>query len=362
MSIETIKVGLEDRSYPISIGSGILARIGTFCAEAGLGNTVALISNPTVASYYRRTVEDSLRMAGFSVTYIEMPDGEEFKSSSTLQLLYDGLVDANLDRGAFIVALGGGVVGDISGYTAATYLRGIPFVQLPTTLLAQVDSSVGGKTGINHPRGKNLIGAFYQPQQVIIDTATLDTLPEREYTSGLAEALKYGISLDEDLFNYFESHVEELLSRDKQCLQHVIRISCQTKARIVEQDEREGGLRAVLNYGHTLGHAVESLTGYKQYLHGEAVAIGMAQIARLSEARGYAVPKETGRILQLIEKLGLPTALPEFRLDEYLEALLHDKKKQDNGIRFVFNKGIGDFRFEKVTDLKGLLQCCGVME
>jgi len=360
MNFETVRVGLGDRSYDIRIGYGLLAQIGIFCQTAGMGGNAVLISNPKVASLYRELVVKSLGSADIKVTDICIPDGEEFKSSDTLLKIFDQMIDAHIDRGAFILALGGGVVGDIAGFAAATYLRGIPFIQVPTTLLAQVDSSVGGKTGINHPRGKNLLGAFYQPQQVVIDTETLDTLPEREYISGLAEALKYGISLDNELFVYFEKYLTAILDRDKECLKQIIMISCKTKACIVEQDEREGGLRAVLNYGHTLGHAVESLTGYTKYLHGEAVAIGMAQIARLSAQRGYCSAAEADRVLQLISRMGLPVELPQFTVTEYENALLHDKKKLSDGVKFVFNQGIGNYKFETVKDLKELLHSCGV--
>jgi 3-dehydroquinate synthase len=362
MTEEIITVGLAERSYPIRIGSQNLAQLGFWCREAALGKQAALVTNPTIAALYLPQVRDSLVAAGFSVTVIEIPDGEQFKSAATLMTVYDRLIDAGLDRGAFIVALGGGVVGDIAGYAAATYLRGIPFVQVPTTLLAQVDSSVGGKTGINHPKGKNLIGAFYQPRLVVVDTSTLDTLPAREYACGLAEAVKYGIVLDADLFAFMEANAAGVLAKDKTCLQRVISTSCRTKASVVEKDEREGGVRAVLNYGHTLGHAVEALTGYRQFLHGEAVAIGMAQAARLSEARGLATTLDTERILQLLQDLNLPTQLPEFSRTAYAQALSHDKKKRDEGVNFVFNKGIGNFSINLVTDLKGLLQQCGVGE
>ncbi|HZV82829.1 MAG TPA: 3-dehydroquinate synthase, partial [Geobacteraceae bacterium] len=265
------------------------------------------------------------------------------------------LLAAGLHRGAFIVALGGGVVGDIAGYAAATFLRGIPFVQVPTTLLAQVDSSVGGKTGINHPRGKNLIGAFYQPRLVLIDLLTLDTLPRREYLCGLAEALKYGIVLERELFDYISSAIEAINVIDKDVLLHIVSACCRIKASVVERDEREGGLRAVLNYGHTIGHAVETLTEYRRYKHGEAVAIGMAQIARLSLQLGLASREETGKIVALMERLGFVLELPGFPLDEYVEAIGHDKKKGDDGVNFIFNRGIGGFAMEKVKDVRGLL-------
>lgn len=354
--MELVRVGLDARSYDIHIGTGTLSRLGELCHAVSLAGHAAIITNPTVAALYLDIVRTSLSTAGYIVTVIEIPDGEEYKCSVTLEMIYDRLLAAGLHRGAFIVALGGGVVGDIAGYAAATFLRGIPFVQVPTTLLAQVDSSVGGKTGINHPRGKNLIGAFYQPRFVLIDLLTLDTLPRREYLCGLAEALKYGIVLESELFAYINGAIEAIKLLDKATLLHVVAACCRIKASVVERDEREGGLRAVLNYGHTIGHAVETLTGYRTYKHGEAVAIGMAQIARLSLLRGLASAAETDRIIELMTKLGFVLEMPSFDLDAYAEAIGHDKKKSDDGVTFVFNRGIGDFVMEKITDVKALLE------
>jgi len=321
-----------------------------------------VVTNPTVGGLYYDAVRESLDQAGFTVDLAEIPDGEEFKNSETLNAIYDSCVDIGLDRGAFILALGGGVIGDIAGFAAATYLRGVPFVQVPTTLLAQVDSSVGGKTGINHSRGKNLIGAFYQPRLVLMDVAVLATLPEREYLCGLAEVVKYGIVLDRELFDYMGDHVDKLLARDSATLLHVIRRSCAIKASVVEKDERESGLRAVLNYGHTLGHAVETLTEYSRYRHGEAVAIGMAQAAALSEHMGYSCREDTERIISLLRRLGLPVELPRFSASEYTEALWHDKKVREGGLTFVFNRGIGQFQFTRITDVPALLRTCGIGE
>jgi 3-dehydroquinate synthase len=354
--LETIRVGLGERSYDIHLGTGILARLGELCKGVSLAGHAAVITNPTVGALYLETVRESLLQAGFQVTVIEIPDGEEYKCGATLETIYDRLLDAGLHRGAFIVALGGGVVGDIAGYAAATFLRGIPFVQVPTTLLAQVDSSVGGKTGINHPKGKNLIGAFYQPRLVLIDLLTLDTLPYREYLCGLAEALKYGIVLDRQLFDFIAACTERIKAIDKDALLHVVAACCGIKATVVERDEREGGLRAVLNYGHTIGHAVETLTGYQTYKHGEAVAIGMARIARISRLRGFADADETDRILGVMEQLGLPLGLPPFPVDDYVAAIGHDKKMSDSGVKFIFNRGIGDFVMEVVRDVRTLLQ------
>ena len=360
--LDTITVGLDDRSYPIFFGANLLPMLGSLCAEKALGHQVAVVTNPTVGSIYFETVRASLVAAGFSVHKIELPDGEEYKNTSTLNSIYDGLVDAGLDRGSFMVALGGGVIGDMAGYAAATYLRGIPFVQVPTTLLAQVDSSVGGKTGINHPRGKNLIGAFYQPRLVIIDVTVLDTLSEREYLSGLAEMTKYGIVLDAEFFQFMFENVDKLLVRDKDVLQAAVRRSCSLKASVVEQDEREGGLRAVLNYGHTLGHAVETLTGYRQYLHGEAVAIGMAQAAKISESMGFSEQTDTEKILALLTRLKLPMDLPAFSISAYVDAIFHDKKVRNGSLSFVFNKKLGGFTIAAVADITQLLKICGIGE
>jgi 3-dehydroquinate synthase len=353
--VEIVRVGLGDRSYDITIGTDCLSRLGELCRGVSLSGKAAVITNPTVAGLYLDAVRHSLQDAGYEVAVITIPDGEEFKNAATLETIYDRLLAEGLHRGAFIVALGGGVVGDIAGYAAATFLRGIPFVQVPTTLLAQVDSSVGGKTGINHPRGKNLIGAFYQPRLVLIDLLTLDTLPWREYLCGLAEALKYGIVLDRRLFDYISSSVAAIKAIDKNALLHVVAACCSIKASVVERDEREGGLRAVLNYGHTIGHAVETLTEYKRFKHGEAVAIGMAQIAVLSRLRGLADADETRRIISLMEEIGFPLELPTFSLDEYAEVIGHDKKKSDDGVSFIFNRGVGGYSIEKVKDLRALL-------
>ncbi len=362
MTTETIKVALGERSYDITLGAGILHSLGSTCRVLGLSGTAAVVSNTTVAPLYYDRVRASLEEAGYRVVLVELPDGEGYKNSATLNLIYDGLVDASLDRGSFIVALGGGVIGDMAGFAAASYLRGIPFVQVPTTLLSQVDSSVGGKTGINHPRGKNLIGAFYQPRAVLIDVATLDTLPEREYLSGLGEIVKYGAVLDSDFFSFLETNARRLVARDTDALIHAVGRSCAIKARVVESDEREGGVRAVLNYGHTLGHAVETLTGYTRYLHGEAVAIGMVQAARISQSLGFCSQADRERVESLLALFGLPRELPVFSAGAYAEALSHDKKVRESGLLFICNLGIGAYRMERVKDLAALLEICGIGE
>jgi 3-dehydroquinate synthase len=358
--VEGLTVGLGDRSYEIRFGAGTLAELGATCSALRLGRQVAVVTNPLVGGLYFETVRDSLESAGFCVRRIDIPDGETHKNLETLKHIYDCLIDYGIDRGSFIVALGGGIVGDVAGFAAASYLRGIPFVQVPTTLLAQVDSSVGGKTGVNHEKGKNLIGAFYQPALVSIDVETLRTLDEREYVCGLAEVVKYGVVLDKELFAFLEGHTAELLNRETRHLLHVIRRCCQLKASVVEQDEREAGLRAVLNYGHTLGHAVESLTGYSRFKHGEAVAIGMVQAARISAQLGHGGSEDTERVNALLKALSLPVDLPDFSIADYTEALLHDKKVRDGGINFVFNRGIGDFELARVTDIPNLLRICGI--
>ena len=362
MIVESVKVALGERSYEITISAGTLDTIGSLCWELGLSGTAAVVTNTTVAPLYYHRVRGSLEAAGYRVLLVSLSDGECHKNSATLNLIYDALVDASVDRGSFIVALGGGVVGDMAGFAAASYLRGIPFVQLPTTLLSQVDSSVGGKTGINHPKGKNLIGAFYQPRAVLIDVALLDTLPEREYLSGLGEIIKYGAVLDAEFFSFLEQNSGLLLARDRKALIHAVGRSCAIKARVVEMDEREGGVRAVLNYGHTLGHAVETLTQYTSCLHGEAVAIGMVQAARVSHSFGFCSQADRDRIESLIGLLGLPMELPDFPSKAYAEALSHDKKVRDSGLLFICNLGIGAYRMERVRDLTALLEICGIGE
>jgi 3-dehydroquinate synthase len=353
---DILKVRFGPRTYNIRFGARILSEIGSISRALELGEKVAVITNPTVGKEYSGTVNDSLVRAGFSSTIVEIPDGESFKNSETLNTVYDSLIRAGLSRDSFLIALGGGVVGDLTGFAASTYLRGIPFVQIPTSLLAQVDSSVGGKTGINHPLGKNLIGSFYQPRMVLIDISTLSTLPEREYLSGLAEVIKYGVVCDDEFFDYLADNTEKLIKRDSDCLLAVIRSSCRIKAAIVERDEQEGGCRAVLNYGHTFAHAIESLAGYSEYLHGEAVAIGMVQSAVLSEKKGYSRPEDTKRIIDLIRSLRLPVELTSFSEEAFRQVMLRDKKVRDGGINFVFNKRIGESVIEKVADWDFLLQ------
>ncbi len=358
--MKALKVDLGERSYNIIFGNRILTEFGSLCRELNLGDRAMVVTNATVGGYYLDCLKDTLIKEGVMVHSIEIPEGEEFKNIETLKHIYDSLVSACLDRGSFMVALGGGVIGDITGFAAATFLRGISYLQVPTTLLAQVDSSVGGKTGINHEKGKNLIGAFYQPKLVLIDVSTLDTLPEREYISGLAEVVKYGIVYDADLFAFICDNTDKLLARDKNCLMSVVTRSCEIKASVVTRDEKEAGLRAILNFGHTIGHAVESLTDYKTYLHGEAISIGMVLAARISEKMGYSMSADTDKIISLLRKLKLPVEPPSFNRESYMTAILHDKKVKSGRITFVLNNGIGSYSLVNITDVGSLLKTCGI--
>jgi 3-dehydroquinate synthase len=354
-----LTVNLGENSYDILIGSATLSSLGRVCAERGLSGRVAVISNPRVADLYAGQVRMSLAESGNQVTQILIPDGEEHKNAATLNRVYDELIDAGLDRNSFVVALGGGVVGDLAGFAAATFMRGIPFVQAPTTLLAQVDSSVGGKTAIDHPRGKNLIGAFHQPRLVMIDVETLDTLPRREFLAGLAEVVKYGAAMDQAFFRFLEQNSGRILEMDRECLAGIVLRCCELKAGVVEQDEKESGLRAILNYGHTLGHAIETLAGYGTLVHGEAVAIGMALAARVSLARGYCSEADRSRIVALLERFGLPHTPPRIDRSLLAETLLTDKKSRSGIIRFICNRGVGDhvvgnLTVEQLLTLSGL--------
>ncbi|MDD2898122.1 MAG: 3-dehydroquinate synthase [Desulfuromonadaceae bacterium] len=357
--MNVLTVNLGDSSYNIIVERGALASLGQQCRDAGLKGTAAVISNPTVSGLYGAAVVSSLASAGYSVVQIEMPDGEEYKNSTTLNKIYDDLLDAGVDRSSFVVALGGGVVGDVAGYAAATWLRGIPFVQVPTTLLAQVDSSVGGKTGIDHPKGKNLIGAFYQPRLVLIDVDTLTTLDRRHFRAGIAEVIKYGVAIDHAFFDFIEASTAAIMAMDPDVLIKIILQSCQLKAQVVELDEKESGLRAILNYGHTLGHAFESLSGYCGLVHGEAVAIGMVLAARVSVAKGLCTQEEYSRIRSLIVQFGLPVTVPQFNRQELLSVVAADKKSKGGTITFICNSGIGMYAMvhhtpEELLTLGGL--------
>lgn len=344
--MQILNVNLGDRSYPIHIGAANLTRIGELLNQIGLRGKVAVVTNPTVAPLYLDAVANALKQAGFSVIPVLIPDGEEYKNINSLQTIYDCLIAERLERKSCVLALGGGVVGDMAGFAAATYLRGVPYVQLPTTLLAQVDSSVGGKTGINHADGKNLIGAFYQPKLVLIDVSVLRTLPRRELVAGLAEIIKYGIIEDAELFQLLERDIESLVRLDQDLLIQTIATSCAIKARVVEADEREDDYRAILNFGHTIGHALEAVTGYRQFLHGEAVGVGMVKAAALSAHFGFCDVKSLQRIVQLIGKAGLPSEIPsEVSMNGLIQAMEVDKKAAGGKIKFVMCEGIGKTRF-----------------
>ena len=341
-----LNVNLGDRSYPIYVGAGILDSLGQRLREAGLAGKVAVVTNPTVAQLYLDAVHGSLDYAGFEVVPILVPDGEEHKTFKSLTTIYDRLIAERCERKSSVLALGGGVIGDLAGFAAATYLRGVPYVQVPTTLLAQVDSSVGGKTGVNHDNGKNLIGAFYQPKLVLIDVNVLASLPRRELLAGLAEVIKYGIIEDPQLFRDVEKKLKKIVALDRELLERIIVTSCSIKARIVEMDEREENQRAVLNFGHTIGHALEAATNYQRFLHGEAVAVGMVKAAMLSMQHGFCDQQSFERILKIITEAGLPSEIPAgLSLQSVIEAIQLDKKAAEGKIKFVMSEGIGKTRF-----------------
>lgn len=333
-----VLIELGERSYPILIGSGLLAQPDSY---AGLPRAAQalVVSNTTVAPLYVAKLKQALQAHYGHVRVVELPDGEAHKDWQTLNLIFDALLAQACDRKTVLYALGGGVVGDMTGYAAASYMRGVPFVQVPTTLLAQVDSSVGGKTAINHPLGKNMIGAFYQPQRVICDLDTLKTLPERELSAGLAEVIKYGPIADMELLDWLEVNMDALRARDPSALAHAVRRSCEIKASVVGQDEREAGLRAILNFGHTFGHAIEAGMGYGAWLHGEAVGCGMVMAAMLSERLGLIDQVLVQRLKALIARAGLPVTGPQLdgqdNAGRYLELMRVDKKAEAGEIRFV---------------------------
>ncbi|MGZ5201071.1 MAG: bifunctional shikimate kinase/3-dehydroquinate synthase AroKB [Telluria sp.] len=335
-----LDVALGSRSYPIVIGRGVLDDAELLQRHLK-GNTVAIVTNTTIAPLYLERVAGPLRAAGREVVEIVLPDGEEYKTWESLNLVFDALLAHKCDRRTTLVALGGGVVGDMTGFAAATYMRGVPFVQVPTTLLAQVDSSVGGKTGINHPRGKNMIGAFYQPRAVLADTTTLETLPARQLSAGLAEVIKHGAILDAGFFAWIEQNIDKLVARDPDALAHAIARSCEIKADVVRKDEREGGLRAVLNFGHTFGHAIEAGMGYGNWLHGEAVGCGMVMAADLSQRLGYIDAAAVERVRALVKAAGLPVVAPDLGADRWIELMEVDKKNEGGEIKFILLKPLG---------------------
>jgi len=352
--LEKINVSLAERSYPILIDSNFLDNFGQELSQLNFPKRIAVVSNPTVDNLYGSIIRVSLENSGFITEQFNIPDGESFKSLETLQSIYDFLLENEFDRGCGLVALGGGVVGDIAGFSAATFLRGIPYVQVPTTLLAQVDSSVGGKTAVNHPLGKNLIGAFYQPEMVFIDIDTLNTLERRDLSAGLAEVIKYGVISDSNFFCWLEDNVTNLKNRKSESIIYAVRRSCQIKAEIVALDEREGTVRAHLNYGHTFGHAIEKLAGYGQFKHGEAVSIGMIVAAKISARQGFCSQQDVQRLTDLLLAFDLPVNPPDFSLTEYVVAMQKDKKVKQGVLTMVLNRGIGDCFLYKIDDISSV--------
>ena len=346
--MQKIRVDLADRSYSIAIGNECLKDIGSILEKFDFSNRMAIVSSPLIFDLYGKTVSVSIKDSGFELSEIIIPDGEGYKSLLWVENIYSEMLKAKLDRKSVLIALGGGVIGDITGFAASTYMRGIDFVQIPTTLLAQVDSSVGGKTGVNHMLGKNMIGAFWQPRTVWIDIDTLRTLPRREFLSGLAEVIKYGVIYDEEFFGFLEKNRDVILELDKDALTHIIRRSCEIKAEVVSKDERESGLRAILNYGHTVGHAIETITGYKKYFHGEAVAIGMHIEAKLSQSQGFISTNHVNRIKKLIESYDLPVEMPEdIELNSLFEVMQIDKKTVSGELKFILPEKIGSVKIHK---------------
>jgi 3-dehydroquinate synthase len=341
--MKVVKVPLQERSYRILVGRSLLSQLGAQCRRLKLGQRGVIVTDDRVGPRYARTVQDALMAYGYKVETITIPHGETSKQWRVVQDCYNQLAGARLERGSFVVALGGGVVGDLAGFVAATYLRGVDFVQIPTTLLAQVDSSVGGKVGINLKAGKNLVGAFYQPKLVLCDLDTLKSLPKREFRAGMAEVIKYGIIWDAKLFQMLETQIKGILKLDLSLLEQVVARCCRIKAKVVGQDEKEGGLRAILNYGHTIGHAIEAITRYGTYLHGEAISVGQVAAGHLSEALTGLKTSEAKRIEALFKATGLPTriSLNQAQRKRLLEAMQLDKKVSQGQVKFVLATRLG---------------------
>ncbi|MBW8307746.1 MAG: 3-dehydroquinate synthase [Thiobacillus sp.] len=339
--MQTLTVDLGDRSYPIHIGAGLLNQAELVLPHLAQ-KRVMVVTNTTVAPLYLARLTATLASGGVAATHVILPDGEAYKNWETLNLIFDALLTQRAERKTTLIALGGGVIGDMTGFAAASYQRGVPFIQIPTTLLSQVDSSVGGKTGINHPLGKNMIGAFYQPKVVLADTDTLKTLPPRELSAGLAEVIKYGLIWDAEFLAWLEANMDKLRALDPAAITHAIHRSCEIKAQVVGQDEREGGIRAILNLGHTFGHAIETGMGYGNWLHGEAVAAGMVMAAQTSQRLGWISEADVERTRALIRAAGLPDVAPDLGVDTYLEYMGHDKKVEGGKMRFVLLKKLGE--------------------
>ena len=339
--MQTLTVELGDRSYPIHIGPGLLGQTDLILPHL-VQKRAMIVTNTTVAPLYLAQLTATLEAGGVAVSSVVLPDGEAYKNWETLNLIFDALLTERAERKTTLIALGGGVIGDMTGFAAASYQRGVPFIQIPTTLLSQVDSSVGGKTGINHPLGKNMIGAFYQPRLVLADTATLKTLPARELSAGLAEVIKYGLIWDIEFLAWLEANMDKLRALDPAAIAHAIYRSCEIKAQVVAQDEREGGIRAILNLGHTFGHAIETGMGYGNWLHGEAVGAGMLMAVDTSHRMGWLTEADVARSRALIEAAGLPVVAPDLGVDTYMEYMGHDKKVEGGKMRFVLLKKLGE--------------------
>jgi len=346
--MRTLEVALAERSYPIHIGAGVIRGAGRLLAERGVENAV-VVTNATVAGHWLAPLCESLAAAGIAPHTVQIPDGEAYKNWETLQAVVTRLLELRAERSTTLIALGGGVVGDVTGFAAAIYQRGMPFVQVPTTLLAQVDSSVGGKTGINHPLGKNMVGAFYQPRAVLIDTDCLRTLPSRELAAGLAEVIKYGAIRDIGFLAWLEAQMDALVAREPAVLAHAIHESCRIKAEIVGADEREHGDRALLNFGHTFGHAVENAMGYGQWLHGEAVAAGMIVAADVSRRLGRIGPADVQRLRTLVVRAGLPTDAPALGFDRWMALMGRDKKVVAGAVRYILLDALGRASIESAV-------------
>ena len=347
--MKTLEVDLGSRSYPIHIGTDLIEQPELFdaCKQA---TSIYIVTNTTVAPLYAQRLTQTLAKLGKPVRTITLPDGESYKDWQNLQLIFDELLKHGADRQTMLVALGGGVVGDMTGFAAASFMRGIRFIQVPTTLLAQVDSSVGGKTGINHPLGKNMIGAFHQPVAVIADLNTLKTLPPRELSAGLAEVIKHGAIADAQFLNWIEANAKSLLACDTEAMAHAVLRSCEIKSAVVSADEREGGIRATLNFGHTFGHAIEAGMGYGKWLHGEAVGCGMVMAANLSYRLNQLSQAEVDRLTNIIKSVNLPTQPPKFGAERYLELMQVDKKTEGGQIRYVVLEHIGNAQIKNVSD------------
>lgn len=353
--MEKVTVHLQERSYPIYIGAEVLPAIGGLSRSLGLSGRGALITNPVVGSLYSQHILSSFEENGIALSLLEVPDGEEFKSLQEAGVLYDRLLPLGLDRRSPIVALGGGVIGDLAGFVAATFMRGLPLIQVPTSVVAQVDSSVGGKVGVNLPQAKNMVGAFYQPCVVFSDVTLLRTLPAREFRAGLAEVVKYGVIADKAFFAWLEANVAAILEGEEGAVIHSVKTACQIKAAVVERDEQDEGIRAILNFGHTVGHALEAATGYSRFSHGEGVAIGMAAAARISCQMGLCTDEVPMRLHRLLGKFGLPTELP-IGPEEIVKAMGYDKKLRKDLNHFILTKELGTVTVAPILDPLQALQ------